>query len=105
DAIQEAWLRLDRADVTEVENVSGWVRTVVARGCLERLRSRRSRLLGSPGGGFPEPLVGGEAQCHPSATGRIPGSGWAALRLVREAPARVGQPCCHCSVCSLPANG
>lgn len=43
DAVQEAWLRLSRTDTSEVENLSGWLTTVVARLCLDRLRSRRSR--------------------------------------------------------------
>lgn len=43
DAVQEAWLRLSRADTTEVENLSGWLTTVVARVCLDVLRSRKSR--------------------------------------------------------------
>src|SRR5215210_3220261 len=43
DAVQEAWLRLSRADTSEVENLSGWLTTVVARVCLDLLRSRRSR--------------------------------------------------------------
>src|SRR5919108_5878071 len=43
DAVQEVWLRLSRSDTSEVENLSGWLTTVVARGCLDMLRSRRSR--------------------------------------------------------------
>ena len=43
DAVQEAWLRLSRADTSEVENLSGWLTTVVSRVCLDMLRSRRSR--------------------------------------------------------------
>jgi RNA polymerase sigma-70 factor (ECF subfamily) len=43
DAVQEAWLRLSRADTGAVENLSGWLTTVVARVCLDMLRSRRSR--------------------------------------------------------------
>src|SRR4051794_32472516 len=43
DAVQEAWLRLSRSDTSEVENLSGWLTTVVARRCLDMLRSRRSR--------------------------------------------------------------
>src|SRR5262245_23776581 len=43
DAVQEAWLRLSRSDTSEVENLSGWLTTVVSRVCLEMLRSRRSR--------------------------------------------------------------
>jgi RNA polymerase sigma-70 factor (ECF subfamily) len=43
DAVQEAWLRLGRADVSAVENLGGWLTTVVARVCLDMLRARRSR--------------------------------------------------------------
>lgn len=43
DAVQEAWLRLSRSDTSEVENLSGWLTTVVARICLDMLRSGRSR--------------------------------------------------------------
>lgn len=43
DAVQEAWLKLSRSDNRGVENVGGWLTTVVARVCLDMLRSRRSR--------------------------------------------------------------
>lgn len=43
DAVQEAWLRLSRSDVSEVENLRGWLTTVVARVCLDVLRSRKAR--------------------------------------------------------------
>ena len=43
DAVQEAWLRLSRADTRDVENLGGWLTTVVGRVCLDMLRSRRSR--------------------------------------------------------------
>ena len=43
DAVQEAWLRLSRADTSEVENLSSWLTTVVAHVCLDMLRSRKSR--------------------------------------------------------------
>jgi len=43
DAVQEAWLKLSRADATSVENLGGWLTTVVARVCLDMLRSRKSR--------------------------------------------------------------
>jgi RNA polymerase sigma-70 factor (ECF subfamily) len=43
DAVQEAWLRLSRADTSEVENLTGWLTTVVARVSLDMLRSRKSR--------------------------------------------------------------
>jgi len=43
DAVQEAWLRLNRADSRDVDNLGGWLTTVVARVCLDMLRSRKSR--------------------------------------------------------------
>ncbi len=43
DAVQEAWLRLSRSDTSGVENLGGWLTTVVARVCLDMLRSRKSR--------------------------------------------------------------
>src|SRR5882724_3463029 len=43
DAVQEAWLRLSRSDASRVENLGGWLTTVVARLCLDMLRSRKSR--------------------------------------------------------------
>jgi RNA polymerase sigma-70 factor (ECF subfamily) len=43
DAVQEAWLKLSRADTSEVKNIAGWLTTVVARVCLDQLRSRKSR--------------------------------------------------------------
>src|SRR5437764_437665 len=43
DAVQEAWLRLSRADTSGVENLGGWLTTIVARVCLDMLRSRESR--------------------------------------------------------------
>jgi RNA polymerase sigma-70 factor (ECF subfamily) len=43
DAVQEAWLRLNRSDASAIENLRGWLTTVVARVCLDMLRSRKSR--------------------------------------------------------------
>lgn len=43
DAVQEAWLKLSRADTSEVHNFGGWLTTVVSRVCLDMLRSRKSR--------------------------------------------------------------
>jgi len=43
DAVQEAWLRLHRADAVAIDNLRGWLTTVVSRVCLDMLRSRRSR--------------------------------------------------------------
>jgi RNA polymerase sigma-70 factor (ECF subfamily) len=43
DAVQEAWMRLSRADTREVKNLGGWLTTVIARVCLDMLRSRKAR--------------------------------------------------------------
>src|SRR4051794_26233084 len=42
DAVQEAWLRLSRSEAGSIQNLSGWLTTVVARVCLDMLRSRKS---------------------------------------------------------------
>jgi RNA polymerase sigma-70 factor (ECF subfamily) len=57
DAVQEAWLRLDRSDTTEVENLRGWLTTVVARVSLNMLRARRARHEDYAGTWLPEPIV------------------------------------------------
>jgi RNA polymerase sigma factor (sigma-70 family) len=57
DAVQEAWLRLSRSDTSAVENLGGWLTTVVARVCLNMLRSRRSRREEAFGPHVPEPIV------------------------------------------------
>src|SRR5918993_557045 len=62
DAVQEAWLRLSRSDTSGIENLGGWLTTVVGRVCLNMLRSRRSRReepLGEPQVGVhvPDPIV------------------------------------------------
>jgi RNA polymerase sigma-70 factor (ECF subfamily) len=48
DALQEAWLRVERADTSEVENPQGWLTTVVARVCLNMLRDRRDHAFEMP---------------------------------------------------------
>src|SRR6266496_4412926 len=58
DAVQEAWLRLSRADVGEVDDLGAWLTTVVARVCLNLLRSRRSRGERPLGVHMPDPVVG-----------------------------------------------
>jgi RNA polymerase sigma factor (sigma-70 family) len=49
DAVQEAWLRLSRADSDGIDNLGGWLTTVVSRVCLDMLRSRASRRAEPPG--------------------------------------------------------
>ena len=65
DAVQEAWLRFSRADTSGVDNVSGWLTTVVARVCLDMLRSRKSRAEKPMDENVPEPIVGPEDGSDP----------------------------------------
>ena len=57
DAVQEAWLRLSRADAAGIENLGGWLTTVVARVCLDMLRSRQSRREEPITSEAPEPVL------------------------------------------------
>jgi RNA polymerase sigma-70 factor (ECF subfamily) len=57
DAVQDAWIRLSRADVSEVENLRGWLTTVVARVCLDMLRTRSSRREDPLDVHLPDPIV------------------------------------------------
>ena len=57
DAVQEAWLRLSRSDTSGVENLGGWLTTVVSRVCLDMLRSRTSRGEEPLGAHVPDPIV------------------------------------------------
>jgi RNA polymerase sigma factor (sigma-70 family) len=56
DALQEAWMRLSRSDTSAVENMSGWLTTIVARVCLDLLRSRQSRREQLAGEHLPDPV-------------------------------------------------
>ena len=60
DAVQETWLRLSRSDTSGVENLGGWLTTVVARVCLDMLRSRKSRREEPLGPHVPEPAASDE---------------------------------------------
>src|SRR5215470_10673603 len=57
DAVQEAWLRLNRSETRDVENPVGWLTTAVARVCLDMLRSRKSRREQSMDESVPEPVA------------------------------------------------
>jgi RNA polymerase sigma-70 factor (ECF subfamily) len=63
DAVQAAWLRLNRTDARDVENLGGWLTTVVARISLNMLRSRTARRE--------EPLTGGRARPGRRPAGRL----------------------------------
>ncbi|MDI3471440.1 MAG: putative RNA polymerase sigma factor [Pseudolabrys sp.] len=57
DAVQEAWLRLSRAEAAAIDNLSGWLTTVVARICLDMLRARKARREEPIIPGTPEPIA------------------------------------------------
>src|SRR5262245_48353845 len=65
DAVQEAWLRLSRSNASEVHNLGGWLTTVVARVCLNQLRSRKMRGEESLGTRIPDPIVSREDRINP----------------------------------------
>ncbi|NUT51827.1 MAG: RNA polymerase subunit sigma-70, partial [Saccharothrix sp.] len=57
DAVQEAWLRLQRTDTGDVANLTGWLTTVVSRVCLDMLRARASRREDPLDVRLPDPVV------------------------------------------------
>ena len=65
DAVQESWLKLSRSDTSGVENLGGWLTTVVARVCLDMLRSRKSRREEPLGPYVPEPIVSRDDRINP----------------------------------------
>jgi RNA polymerase sigma factor (sigma-70 family) len=84
DAVQEAWLRLSRSDTNGVENLGGWLTTVVARVCLDILRSRDSRREEPWGAHGPEPIVSGEDGIDPEQEALLADSVGPALLVVLE---------------------
>ena len=65
DAVQQAWLRLDRTDPDEVENLGRWLTTVVSRICLDMLRSRSARPEEALDTHLPDPIVTGPGGLGP----------------------------------------
>ena len=84
DAVQEAWLRLSRSDTGEVENLRAWLTTVVARVCLDMMRSRRSRREEPLGPHVPEPIVSREDGLDPEHEALLADSVGLALLVVLE---------------------
>jgi RNA polymerase sigma-70 factor (ECF subfamily) len=65
DALQEAWIRISRADAHGVENMPGWLTTVVARVCLNMLRSRNRRREEPLERGLPDPVISASPELQP----------------------------------------
>jgi RNA polymerase sigma factor (sigma-70 family) len=84
DAVQEAWLRLQRSDTDAVANVGGWLTTVVGRVCLDMLRARRSRREDYVGSWLPEPIVSIEPDRDPEQQALLADSVGLALLVVLE---------------------
>lgn len=84
DALQESWLRLSRSTATEIENLEGWLTTVVARICLNALRARRSRAEEPLEAYVPEPIVSSDAGVDPEHEALLADSVGLALQVVLE---------------------
>ena len=65
DAVQDAWLRLSRSGAGEVENLGGWLTTIVARVCLNMLRARKVRREHSLGLHLPDPIINRDGELQP----------------------------------------
>src|SRR5438067_7301394 len=84
DAVQEAWLRLDRVDANEIDNLGGWLTTVVSRISLDMLRSRGSRREDPAGAIVPDDLQGVAAGSGPEDEAVLADSVGAALLVVLD---------------------
>ena len=84
DAVQESWVRLSRSDTSGVENLGGFLTTVVARVCLDMLRSRRSRREEPLDLHLPEPVVSGADGTDPEHQALLADSVGPALLVVLD---------------------
>jgi RNA polymerase sigma-70 factor (ECF subfamily) len=84
DAVQEAWLRLDRSDPGGTDDLRGWLTVVVGRICLDALRKRKARKEQLAGFWLPEPIVSGEAVSDPERDLDVADSVGLALLVVLE---------------------
>jgi RNA polymerase sigma-70 factor (ECF subfamily) len=84
DAVQDAWLRLSRADTREVENLRGWLTTIVARVALNMLRARRTRREQPLDVHLPDPIVDPADGTNPEHEALLADSVGLALLIVLE---------------------
>lgn len=84
DAVQEAWLRLDRSDADAVSNLAGWLTAVVGRICIDVLRARRRRNEDYVGTWLPEPVVSLDEPVDPESQVELAESVGLALLVVLE---------------------
>jgi RNA polymerase sigma-70 factor (ECF subfamily) len=85
DAVQEAWLRLDRSDPGGTDDLRGWLTVVVGRICLDTLRKRKARKEQLAGSWLPEPIVRSAAEAGPERDTVMADSVGLALLVVLEA--------------------
>jgi RNA polymerase sigma factor (sigma-70 family) len=85
DAVQESWLRLSRSDAGAVENLGGWLTTVVARIALNMLRSRTARREEPQGTHLPDELAGPSVSARPEDEALLAESVGPALLVVLDA--------------------
>ncbi|GAA2675269.1 RNA polymerase sigma factor SigJ [Nonomuraea recticatena] len=83
DAVQEGWLRLSRTDTNDVENLGGWLTTVVGRVCLDMLRSRERREE-PVGERLPDPIVAGDQPGDPEREAMLADSVGLAMLVVLD---------------------
>jgi RNA polymerase sigma-70 factor (ECF subfamily) len=84
DAVQDTWLRVSRAGTSEVENLGGWLTTIVARVCLNMLRSRNTRREESLGVHVPDPVISPEGALAPDEEALLADSVGLALLVVLD---------------------
>jgi RNA polymerase sigma-70 factor (ECF subfamily) len=84
DAVQEAWLRLSRTDTGDVQNLDGWLTTVVGRVCLDMLRSRKARREEPLETQAPDPIVTSADQTDPEHEALLADSVGLALLVVLD---------------------
>jgi len=84
DAVQETWLRASRSDATGVDNLAGWLTTIVARVCLNALRSRRARREDPLGVHVPDPVIGRADGTNPEDEALLADSVGLALQVVLD---------------------
>src|SRR2546430_1729368 len=84
DAVQESWLHLSRSNTSGVENLGGWLTTIVARVCLDMLRSRESRREEPLGVHVPDPIVSREDGIDPEQEALLADSVGLALLVVLD---------------------
>jgi RNA polymerase sigma factor (sigma-70 family) len=84
DAVQDAWIRLSRSKAEQIDNLGGWLTTVVARECLHLLRSRRHRREESFAGHLPDPVVIPDGDLDPEQEALLADSVGLALLVVLD---------------------